>query len=49
MLAGTDTDGLSVLNVADWVALRIFQCDKGDDQVAFRFVWEIFVQGRDVG
>ena len=35
LLTGTDTDGLSVLHVADRVRLGIFQGDKGDDQVAF--------------
>ena len=34
LLTGSDTDGLSVLDVADRVALRIFQRDESDDQVA---------------
>ena len=34
LLSGTDTDGLSVLDVANRVRLRIFQRDEGDNQVA---------------
>ena len=34
LLTSSDTDGLTVLHVADGVRLRIFQSDEGDDQVA---------------
>ena len=34
LLSGSDTDGLSVLDVADGVGLRVFQRDERNDEVA---------------
>ena len=48
LLSGADADCLSVFDVADRVALRIFQRDQSDDQVAFGFVREVLVLRRDI-
>ena len=48
LLTGTDTDGLTVLHVADRVRLRILQGDQGDDQVALGLRGEGLVLRRDV-
>lgn len=48
LLTSSDTDGLSVLDVADGVALRIFQRDEGDDQVALSLRGERLVLRRNV-
>ena len=48
LLSGTDTDGLSVLHVADGVGLRIFQGDEGNHQVALGLGGEFLVGCGDI-
>ena len=48
LLTSSDADGLTVLDVADAVALRIFEGDEGNDKVATGSLREILVDGRDV-
>ena len=48
LLTSTDTDSLSVLNVADRVRLGIFQCYQGYHQVALSLGSEVLSLGRDV-
>ena len=48
LLTGTDADGLSVFHVADGVRLRVFQCDKGDNEVATGLLGEGLVLGGNV-
>ena len=49
LLAGSDADGLPVLDVADGVGLGVFQRDEGDGQVAAGFSGEGLVARGDVG
>lgn len=49
LLSGADADGLSVLGVANAVALCVFQGDEGNHQVAASGFAECFVRGRDIG
>ena len=48
LLSGSDTDGLTVLNVAYRVRLSVFQCDEADDEVSESSLGECLVLGRDV-
>ena len=48
LLSGTDADGLSVLDIADTVALCIFQCDEGNLQVADSLRSEVLVLCRNL-
>ena len=48
LLSRADADGLSVLHVADGVALGVLQGDEGNHQVALRLVREGLVGRRDV-
>ena len=48
LLTGTDTDGLTILDVAYRVALCIFQCDESDDEITLCISREVLVLCRDV-
>jgi len=48
LLTGSDADSLSVLDIADAVALCIFQCDEGNLQVADSLRSEVLVLGRNL-
>ena len=48
LLTGTDADSLSVLDIADAVALCIFQCDEGNLQVADSLRSEVLVLRRNL-
>ena len=48
LLSGTDTDSLSVLDVADGVRLGVLQRDEGDNQVALGLSGEGLVLCGDV-
>ena len=48
LLTGSDADSLSVLDIADAVALCIFQCDEGNLQVADRLRSEVLVLRRNL-
>ena len=48
LLTGADADGLSVLHVANGIALRVLQRDEGYFQVAHGFFRECLVLCRDI-
>ena len=48
LLTSTDTNSLTVLDIANRVRLRIFQCNQGDNQVALSLCGEGLVLGGDV-
>ena len=48
LLAGTDADSLTVLDVADAVRLGVLQGDEGDDEVALGISREGLVLSRDI-
>ena len=48
LLAGTDADGLTVLRIANGVALRVLEGDEGDAEVALGILGEFLVDCGDV-
>ena len=48
LLAGTNTDSLTVLHIAYRIRLRIFQSDKGYHQITFRCFREILIPSRNI-
>ena len=48
LLSGADTDSLAVLDVADGVALSVFECDEGDAEVALGGFGERLVACGDI-
>ena len=49
LLAGSDSDGLSVLDEADGVGLSIFESDESDLEVYPGLIGQLFVFGDDIG
>ena len=48
LLSGTDADSLTILDVADTVALRVFEGDKSNDEIPLSCFWEVLIDSRDV-
>ena len=48
LLSGTDTDALSVLNIADGVTLSVLESDKGDKKIFLLVIGNILVDRYDV-
>ena len=49
LLAGTDTDSLSVLNIADGVTLSVLESDQRDEKVDLLVIRDVLVVCNDVG
>ena len=47
LLASADADGLTVFGIADRIGLRVFECNQGNQQVAFGLGRDVFVFRRD--
>ena len=48
LLSCPDTDGLSILYIADRVGLCIFQRDHGNGQVNLGCIWQILILRHDI-
>lgn len=48
LLASTDANNLTITSIAHRVALRVFQCDGRDDQIAHGLLRQSFRIGHDV-